>query len=60
MVLRRIGATVFGVIVAFVVNQIAELGAHAIVPAPPIRSFADVKVYVASLPTSALLLVLAG
>jgi hypothetical protein len=61
MILRRIGAVVCGIIVALLVNQIAELGVHAIKPpSPPIRSLADVKVYVASLPASALLLTLAG
>jgi hypothetical protein len=60
MILRRIGAVVLGLIIALVVNQISELGVHAIKPAPDIHSLEQVKAYVASLPLSALLLVLVG
>ena len=61
--LRRIGAFFAGVIVAFVIVQIAEFGVHAMNPFPPgtnTKDFAEIKKYVAALPVSAMVLVLSG
>jgi hypothetical protein len=63
MILRRIFAVLLGIVIAVVIVQIAELGVHAISPPPPgmsMRNMETVKAYVAALPFSALLLVLAG
>jgi ACR3 family arsenite efflux pump ArsB len=62
-VLRRIGAVIAGMIVAFLIVQAAEWIAHMMYP-PPARiswnDLAQVKAYVTSLPLSALLVVLTG
>jgi hypothetical protein len=63
VILRRIGAVILGLIIAVAFVQIAELGVHAISPPPPGMSMQNmdaIKAYVAALPVSALLLVLAG
>lgn len=63
MILRRIGAVLLGNVIAVAIVQIAELGVHAISPPPPgmsMRNMETIKAHVAALPTSALLLVLAG
>ena len=61
--LRRIGAVVAGLISAWLVVSIAEAVAHKIYPPPrgmDMTDFNQVKQFVASLPLSALLIVLAG
>ena len=63
MILRRIGAVLLGNVIAVAIVQIVELGVHVISPPPPgmsMRNMETIKAYVAALPTSALLLVLAG
>ena len=63
MIVRRIFAVVLGIVVVAAIVQIAEFGVHAISPPPPgmnMRNLETVKAYVAALPLSALLLVLAG
>lgn len=63
MLLRRLGGFFAGIIVAFLLVQVAELGVHALYPPPPgmnMKDFAQVKKFVASLPTTAYLLVLSG
>ena len=60
---RRIGGVFAGIIILVVVVQLAELGVHAMHPFPPganQKDFEQIKKFVASLPVSALLLVLAG
>jgi hypothetical protein len=62
-VARRIGAVVVGLIVAFLLVAGAEGIAHKIYPPPPganMNDMAQVKAFVATLPLSALLVVLAG
>src|SRR5436190_11145532 len=60
MILRRIGAVVLGLVIPFAIVQIAELGVHVISPPPPnMHGMQAIKAYVAGLPLSALLLVLA-
>ena len=63
MILRRIGSVLLGLVIAVAIVQIAELGVHVISPPPPgmsMRNIETIKAYVAALPVSALLLVLAG
>ena len=63
MVWRRIGATVLGVIVAALIVQCAELIVHFMYPPPPgynMRNMDDVKKFVATLPTLAMVVVLIG
>jgi hypothetical protein len=63
MILRRIGAVLLGLVIAIAVVQIAEVGVRVISPPPPgmsMRNMETIKAYVAALPVSALLLVLAG
>ena len=61
MILRRVGAVVLGLVIPFAIVQIAELGVHVISPPPPdMHSMTAIKAYVAALPLSALLLVLAA
>jgi len=62
-VARRIGAVVVGLIVAFLLVAGAEGIAHKIYPPPPganMNDMAQVKAFVATMPLSALLVVLAG
>ena len=63
MILRRIGGVIAGLITAWLVVSIAEAAAHKIYPPPrglDMTDFNQVKQFVASLPVSALLIVLAG
>jgi hypothetical protein len=62
-ILRRIGAVIVGMIVAFLIVAGAEGLAHKIYPPPPGTNMQDmdqVKAFVATLPLSVLLIVLAG
>jgi putative effector of murein hydrolase LrgA (UPF0299 family) len=62
-ILRRIGAVIVGVIVAFLIVAGVEGIAHKIYPPPPGTNMQDmnqVKAFVATLPLSVLLIVLAG
>jgi pimeloyl-ACP methyl ester carboxylesterase len=62
-ILRRIGAVIVGVIVAFLIVAGVEGIAHKIYPPPPgtnMQDMAQVKAFVATLPLSVLLIVLAG
>ena len=61
--MRRIAGGIAGLITAWLVVSIAEAGAHKLFPPPPgldMTDFNQVKRFVASLPVSALLVVLAG
>ncbi len=63
MILRRIGAVVLGVILAVAIVQIAEWIVHEMYPPPPgynMRDMNQVKKFVAGLPVTAMVLVLAG
>jgi hypothetical protein len=60
---RRIGGVVAGLVLAWLAVMAAEAGVHKMYPPPPGMNMQDmkaVKQFVASLPLSALLLVLAG
>jgi hypothetical protein len=62
-ILRRIGAVIAGMIVAFLLVAGAEGIAHKIYPPPPGMNNQDmiqVKAYIATLPLSAMLVVLTG
>ena len=62
-ILRRIGAVIAGMIVAFLLVVAAEGIAHKIYPPPPGTNMQDmeqVKAFVATLPLSVLLIVLTG
>jgi len=62
-ILRYIGAVILGWIVAFLLVFGAEGISHRIYPPPPgmnLRDFSQVKAFVATLPLSVLLIVLAG
>ena len=62
-ILRRIGAVIAGMIVAFLIVFASEGIAHKIYPPPPGTNMQDmekVKAFVATLPLSALLIVLTG
>jgi hypothetical protein len=62
-VLRRIGAVIAGLIVAWCFVAGAEFFVHRLYPPPPgtnMEDFAQVKKFVASLPATAYVLVLAG
>jgi hypothetical protein len=62
-ILRRIGAVIAGMIVAFLLVAGAEGIAHKIYPPPPgtnMQDMAQMKAFVATLPLSALLVVLTG
>jgi putative effector of murein hydrolase LrgA (UPF0299 family) len=62
-ILRRIGAVIVGVIVAFLIVAGVEGIAHKIYPPPPgtnMQDMTQVKAFVATLPLSVLLIVLAG
>jgi len=62
-ILRRIGAVIVGLIVAFLIVAGAEGIAHQIFPPPPGTNMQDmnqVKAFVATLPLSVLLIVLTG
>jgi len=62
-IVRGIGAVIVGMIVAFLVVFGAEAISHQIYPPPPGMSMQDmtqVKAFVATLPMSVLLIVLAG
>ena len=61
--LRRIGGFFAGLIIAFVIVQIAEMGVHSMHPFPPgmnTKDFNEIKKFVATLPVSAFILVLTG
>ncbi len=61
--LRNIGGVIAGLIAAWLLVSIAEMGAHKLYPPPrgmDMTDFNQVKQFVASLPVSALLVVLAG
>jgi len=62
-ILRRIGAVIIGMIVAFLLVAGAEGIGHKIYPPPPgtnMQDMAQVKAFVATLPLSVLLIVLTG
>jgi len=62
-ILRRIGAVIVGMIVAFLLVAGAEGIAHKIYPPPPgtnMQDMAQVKAFVATLPLSVMLIVLTG
>ncbi|HEX9459860.1 MAG TPA: hypothetical protein VGA84_11975 [Thermoanaerobaculia bacterium] len=62
-ILRGIGAVIVGMIVAFLLVFGAEAISHQIYPPPPgmsMQDMAKVKAFVATLPMSVLLIVLAG
>jgi hypothetical protein len=62
-ILRRVGAVIVGLIVAFLLVAGAESISHILHPPPPGTDMHDmnqVKAFVATLPMSALLVVLAG
>jgi hypothetical protein len=62
-ILRRIGAVIAGMIVAFLLVAGAEAIAHIIYPPPPgmnNQNMTEVKAYIATLPLSAMLVVLTG
>jgi hypothetical protein len=62
-ILRRVGAVIVGMIVAFLLVAGAEGIAHKIYPPPPgtnMQDMAQVKAFVATLPLSVLLIVLTG
>ncbi|MBV8546428.1 MAG: hypothetical protein JO093_09045 [Acidobacteria bacterium] len=62
-ILRRAGAVIVGMIVAFLLVAGAEGIAHKIFPPPPgtnMQDMAQVKAFVATLPLSVLLIVLTG
>ena len=61
--MRHAGGVIAGFIVTFVIVQIAEMGVHAMHPFPAgmnTRDMTAVKAFVATLPVSAFLIVLAG
>ena len=63
MILRRIGAVVLGVILAVGIVQVVEVIGHKMYPPPPgynMHDMNNVKKYVASLPVTVLVVVLAG
>jgi hypothetical protein len=62
-ILRRVGAVIVGMIVAFLLVAGAEGIAHKVFPPPPstnMQDMAQVKAFVATLPVSVLLIVLTG
>jgi hypothetical protein len=62
-ILRRIGAVIVGLIVAFLLVYAAEGIAHKIYPPPAganMQDMTQVKAYIAKLPLSAMLVVLTG
>ena len=62
-ILRRAGAVIVGMIVAFLIVAGAEGIGHKIYPPPPgtnMQDMAQVKAFVATLPLSVLLIVLTG
>jgi len=63
VILRRIGAVVLGVILAVGIVQVVEVIGHKMYPPPPgynMHDMNNVKKYVASLPVTVLVVVLAG
>lgn len=63
MIVRRIGAVVAGLVVAFLLVFGAEAISHQIYPPPPgmsMKDMAQVKAFVTTLPLSVLLIVLVG
>ncbi len=63
MVLRRIGAVVAGLAIAFAIVMVTEMIPHKLYPPLPgtnMDDFTQVKAYVARLPLTALVIVLAG
>jgi hypothetical protein len=61
--LRKIGGVVAGLLIAFVLVEAAELIVHQLYPPPPgtnMKDFNEVKKFVSTLPTTALVLVLTG
>ncbi len=62
-IVRRVGAVIVGFVVAFLLVSGAEGIVHKLYPPPPgtnLNDMAQVKVFVASLPLPALLIVLGG
>lgn len=60
---RRIGGVVAGLVIAFAIVMVAELIPHKLYPPPSgfdQSNFTQVKAYVATLPITALVIVLAG
>src|SRR4051794_26704803 len=63
IILRRIGAVIAGMIVAFLIVFAAEGIAHRIYPPPPgtnMQDMTQVKAYIATMPLSPMLVVLTG
>ena len=63
IVLRRVGAVIAGLAVAFALVSLAEFFVHRMYPPPPgtnMHDFEQVKHYVATLPLPPLLMVLGG
>jgi hypothetical protein len=61
--LRKIGGALAGLVIVFLFVQVAELGVHRLHPPAAgtnMNDFQEVKKYVAALPVTALVLVLAG
>ena len=61
--LRKIGGVIGGIALAFIIVQAAEMIVHVMFPPPPgmnMTNMAEMKAFVAKLPTTALLLVLLG
>jgi hypothetical protein len=61
--LRKIGGVLLGLVVAFLLVQLSESLVHQFYPPPPgtnMHDFNEVKKFVATLPVTALLLVLSG
>lgn len=63
MIARRIIGVIVGIIAVFVIAQIAQLLVHQFYPPPSgynVRNMDDVKKYVATLPLTAMVVVLVG
>ena len=61
--LRKIGGVLLGLLIAALLVQLAEMLVHQLYPPPPgtnMNDFNEVKKFVAALPLTALVLVLAG
>ena len=61
--MRRVGAVILGIVLAFVIVQLAETGVHSLYPFPPGMNPKDmtaIKAFVATLPPTAFVLVLLG
>lgn len=63
MIWRRIGGVIVGIVAWIVIVQVGELVVHKLYPPPPgynMRNMEEAKRYVATLPTPAMVVVLAG